>query len=111
MRSYIPEQGDFAWIDFDPQVGHEQAGRRPALVLSNSVYNAPSRLGLFCPITRKAKGYPWEVSITGTQVVTGVILADQVKSLDWESRRVEFIGKCPVRVLNDALAKVSLLLS
>ena len=111
MPPYIPEQGDFVWIDFDPQVGHEQAGRRPALVLSNSVYNAPSRLGLFCPITRKSKGYPWEVAISGKTSVTGVVLADQVKSLDWESRRVEFIGKCPARILNEAMNRVALLIS
>lgn len=111
MRPYIPERGDYVWIDFDPQVGHEQAGRRPALVLSRSMYNGPSRLALFCPITRKAKGFPWEVSVAGTDAITGVILADQVKSLDWERRRVEFISKSSTRLVHDVLDRIELLTS
>ena len=111
MPSYVPEQGDYVWIDFDPQVGHEQAGRRPALVLSTSAYNAPSRLGLFCPITRKTKGYPWEVTVGGTSAITGVILADQVKSLDWERRRVTFIDKSPSTLVREVVKRVLLLTS
>lgn len=73
-RPYVPERGDFVWIDFDPQVGHEQGKRRPALVLSPVSYNQATRLALFCPVTSKVKGFSYEVSVTGTERVDGVVL-------------------------------------
>ena len=86
-KVYIPKRGDVIWISLDPQAGHEQAGRRPALVLSPEVYNAPAGLALICPISNQAKGYPFEVQIPAGLSVTGVILADQLKSVDWQVRK------------------------
>src|SRR5947199_10236049 len=86
-KSYIPERGDAVWISLDPEAGHEQAGRRPALVLSPSSYNRKAELALVCPITNQVKGYPFEVAVPQGLAVSGVILADQVKSLDWRERR------------------------
>ncbi len=85
--AYVPERGDAVWITLDPQAGHEQAGRRPALVLSPSAYNGRVGLALFCPITNQVKGYPFEVPIPAGSSVTGVVGADQVKSLDWRRAR------------------------
>ena len=95
---YIPGRGDLVMINFNPQVGHEQAGRRPALVLSPKRYNEVSSLGLFCPITSKIKGYPFELGIKH-QKISGVLLADQVKSFDWSKRQIEFISKVSDEVL------------
>src|ERR1700757_1536595 len=89
---YVPERGDAVWITLDPQAGHEQAGRRPALVLSPSAYNGRVGLGLFCPITSQVKGYPFEVPLPDGSPVTGVVGADQVKSLDWRARKATRIG-------------------
>jgi mRNA interferase MazF len=89
--SYVPERGDVVWITLAPQAGHEQAGRRPALVLSPSAYNGRVGLALFCPITNRAKGYPFEVVLPHGSGVSGVIGADQVKSLDWRARNVSRI--------------------
>lgn len=91
--SYIPGRGDLVWIDFDPQAGHEQAGRRPAVVISPFAYNGKLSLALLCPVTSKVKGQPFEVPIPPGGRVTGVVLADQVKSLDWRARRAVFIEK------------------
>ena len=86
MRAaYVPEAGDFVWLTFDPQAGREQAGRRPALVLTPRTYNAKSGLTLVCPITNQAKGYPFEVAVPAGSGTTGVILADHVKSVDWKA--------------------------
>ena len=93
--AYTPERGDAVWINFDPQAGHEQAGRRPAVVLSPSAYNVKVGLAILCPITNRPKGYPFEVAIPPGLPVTGVILADQVKSLDWRVRKAEFISRIP----------------
>jgi mRNA interferase MazF len=87
----VPDRGDAIWITLDPQAGHEQAGRRPALVLSPASYNEKVGLALLCPITSQVKGYPFEVPIPAGLTVSGVILADQVKSLDWRVRRAERI--------------------
>jgi len=87
--AYIPDRGDIVWITFNPQAGHEQAGRRPALVLSPKAYNGKVGLALLCPITSQIKGYPFEVLIPDGLPVNGVILADQVKSLDWKARNAE----------------------
>src|SRR5438132_4378211 len=83
---YVPERGDAVWVTLDPQAGHEQAGRRPALVLSPASYNGRVGLALFLPITSRAKGYPFEVPLLDGAPVTGVVLADQVKSPDWPGR-------------------------
>lgn len=96
---YVPDRGDFVWIDFSPHLGHEQGGRRPALVLSSSLYNRPTRLALFCPVTTKIKGYPWEVPVSGSRSVTGVVLADAVKNFDWSVRGTEFIERASDEVV------------
>lgn len=89
VASYTPDRGDIVWLDFNPQLGHEQAGTRPALVISPSSYNDKSGLMLVCPITSKVKGYPFEVRII-TKKIDGAILADQVRSLDWRARQPTF---------------------
>jgi mRNA interferase MazF len=98
-------------MDFDPQSGHEQAGRRPALVVSPSAYNEKIGLALLCPITNQAKGYPFEVALPKGIGVSGVILADQIKSLDWKSRNAEFNCSAPREVVNLVLDKLATLLS
>jgi mRNA interferase MazF len=109
---YIPERGDLVWINFNPQAGHEQAGRRPAMVLSPKPYNQKVGLAIFCPITSQIKGYPFEVSIPSeVGVVTGVILADQVKNLDWQVRQTEFIATLPQTVISEVLKKLGTLLT
>ncbi len=90
--AYLPERGDLIWLDFDPQAGHEQAGRRPALVLSPKTYHQRSRLAIVCPITSRLKAYPFEVSVSGLSKPSAV-LADQVRSLDLAARQVKFIAK------------------
>jgi mRNA interferase MazF len=110
MMAYIPERGDTVWISFTPQAGHEQAGRRPAVVLSPKAYNQKVGLAIFCPITNQIKGYPFEVMLPKEADVTGVILSDQVKSLDWRVRKAEFIGSLPEEVINEVLAKLETLL-
>jgi mRNA interferase MazF len=89
----VPEVGDIAYLDFDPQAGHEQSRRRPALVLTPSGYNAKAGLAIVAPITSKVKGYPFEVSLGKGLPIQGVVLADQLKSLDWRARRFEFVCK------------------
>ncbi len=111
MRAaFVPEAGDFVRLTFDPQAGREQAGRRPALVLSPRIYNAKSGLALACPITNRAKGYPFEVAVPAGQGVTGVILADHVKSLDWKARRAEKLGRCTTEVVDEVRARLAPLL-
>ena len=108
--SFVPDRGDVVWVSLNPQAGHEQAGRRPALVLSPATYNAKVGLALFCPMTSQLKGYPFEVVVPTGLAVKGAILADQVKSLDWKSRRAELIGRLPDVVVGKVLAKVKTLL-
>ena len=91
MSSYVPDRGDLVWLEFTPQAGSEQAGGRPALVLSPNTYNRKVGLALFCPVTSKTKGYPFEVLLPDGYAVSGVVLSDQLKSLDWRSRKVKFI--------------------
>lgn len=100
---YVPQRGDVIWLDFDPQLGHEQAKRRPALVLSAEQYNKITGLGVFCPITSKEKGYPFEVAIPKGYPTSGVILADQVKNLDWKARKATFICKLPDTLVEDVI--------
>lgn len=111
VAGYVPRRGDAVWITFDPQAGHEQAGRRPALVLSPSAYNGRVGLALLCPITSQVKGYPFEIDIPTGLDVRGVILADQVKSLDWRVRRAELIDSLPEEIVAAVLTKLATLLS
>jgi mRNA interferase MazF len=109
-RGYVPTRGDAVWITFNPQAGHEQAGRRPALVLSPSSYNRKVGLAILCPITGQVKGYPFEVTIPSGSKLGGVILADQVKSLDWRFRKAEFICKLSRETTSEVLDKLGTLL-
>lgn len=95
------------WVSFDPQAGHEQAGRRPALVLSPAAYNGRVGLALVCPVTNRQKGYPFEVAVPAGLNVTGVVLADQVKSLDWRARQFELIGRLPDAVIAQVWERLS----
>ena len=107
---YVPQRGDAIWINFDPQAGHEQAGRRPAIVLSPQTYNGKVGLCLLCPITNQVKGYPFEVLIPAGLAVTGAALSDQAKSLDWRVRQAEFIVQLPKTITNEVLKKLNSLL-
>jgi mRNA interferase MazF len=109
--AYVPQRGDAVWISLDPQAGHEQAGRRPALVLSPSAYNGRVGLALLCPITSQLKGYPFEVPIPAGSTVTGVVGADQVKSLDWRARKAVRIGAVPEEVVTQVLQRLQTLLA
>jgi mRNA interferase MazF len=109
-RAYVPDAGDLVWLTFDPQAGHEQSGRRPALILSPRVYNSKARLALACPITSQVKGYPFEVELPAPGTITGVVLADHVKNLDWEARHVVFVAKAPSQVLTEVRERLRALL-
>jgi len=109
--SYVPQRGDVIWITLNPQAGHEQAGRRPAVVLSPDAYNGKVGLAILCPITNQIKGYPFEVLLPASLPVTGVILSDQVKSLDWRAREAERICTLPPRTMSEVLQKLGALLS
>jgi mRNA interferase MazF len=108
--AYIPDRGDLVWITFNPQAGHEQAGRRPAMVLSPASYNRKVGLAILCPITGQIKGYPFEVSIPDGLKVKGAILSDQVKSLDWKARQAELVCKLPSATVEEVLQKLNTLL-
>lgn len=109
-HDYVPDRGDVVWLTFDPQSGHEQAGRRPALVLSPAAYNGKTSLALVCPITSRVKGYPFEVTIPAGLSIQGVILSDQIKSLDWNARRAQFGCRLPEEATADVIRLVQLLL-
>ncbi|MDD3264893.1 MAG: endoribonuclease MazF [Dehalococcoidales bacterium] len=111
VAAYIPERGDVVWITLDPQAGHEQAGRQPAVVLSPRDYNSKVGLAILCPVTGQVKGYPFEVSIPLGLPVAGCILADQVKSLDWRTRNAELIYTLPAEIIAEVLDKLNTLLS
>ncbi len=104
-KIYIPERGDIVWLDFNPQLGNEPRGRRPALVVSYKAYNERVGLGIFCPITSKIKEYPFEVEID-LKKIQGAVLSDQVKSLDWKARNIEFIEKINERELEEVVEKI-----
>ena len=106
---YVPKRGEVVWLQFDPQAGHEQAGRRPAVIVSPREYNAKTGLALCCPITSRIKGYPFEVALSEDSEVSGVILADQVKSLDWRARRARKLWTLPEEALQELLAKIRVL--
>lgn len=102
----IPERGDLVYLCFDPQAGHEQAGRRPAIVLSPKAFNQATGFAAFCPITNQIKGYPFEVKLTEEDTITGVILSDQIKTLNWKARRCEIVGQAASSVIREVLDKV-----
>jgi len=108
-EKYIPERGDIIWLNFNPGSGHEQKGKRPAIVISPKGYNEKVGLGLFCPITSKTKNYPFEVKIENEKI-TGVVLTDQIKSLDWKTREIEFIAKETSEKINEIVDKISVLI-
>ena len=110
MAAYVPRRGDLVWLHLNPQTGHEQAGRRPALVLSPESYNGRVGLAILCPVTSREKGYPFEVLLPPGGAVEGVILSDQVKSLDWRARRTERIEALPPQVTEEVLQKLGTLL-
>lgn len=109
-RDYIPGKGDIVWIDFNPQSGHEQAGRRPALVLSPYNYNAKIGLVLVCPITSKVKNFSFETKIPENININGVILSDQIKSFDWKKRNVDYISTIQPNTFNEVIDKLGTLL-
>jgi len=108
--AYAPDRGDLVWLTFDPRAGHEQRGRRPALTLSPRAYNALVGLALFCPVTGQTKGYAYEVALPPKGKVTGVVLADQIRSLDWRARDAQFAGKAPDKSLEEVIAKLRTLI-
>ncbi len=107
---YGPRRGDVVWLHFNPQTGHEQAERRPAVVLSPESYNQKTSLGLFCPVTSQVKGYPFETALPASGSLRGVALCDQIKSLDWKARDAEFICKLPEEILDEIMGKALTLL-
>ena len=107
--NYIPEAGDIVWLHFDPQAGNEQAGHRPALVVSPAAYNAKTGLMLCCPMTTKIKGYPFEVIIAASPA--SAVLADQIKSLDWVARKASFKAKITLAQLEEIRKKATLLIA
>lgn len=109
MAAYVPDTGDIVWLQFDPQAGHEQAGHRPALVLSPASYNGKRGMMICCPMTSRSKGYAFEVAVG--DATGSVILADQIKSVDWRARKATRKGKAPVATLLDVRAKLKALLS
>ena len=106
---WCPDRGDLIWLDFNPQSGAEQAGKRPALVVSPAKYNLKVGLALVCLVTTRAKGYPFEVALPEGSSISGVILADQLKSLDWRTRHAEYAGRVPEETVNDVLARIATL--
>lgn len=108
--SHVPDRGELVWLTFTPQAGNEQAGRRPAVVVSPRSYNERVGLALVCPVTSKVKGYPFEVPLPEGLAVRGVVLADQVKSLDWRARNAELAGRLPKQAMQGVLRKLRLLI-
>ncbi|PYM03519.1 MAG: endoribonuclease MazF [Candidatus Rokuibacteriota bacterium] len=106
VAGYVPARGDLIWLQFNPQAGHEQAGLRPAVVISPSSYNRRVGLALCCPVTSQVKGYPFEVLLPRGLGVEGAILSDQIKSLDWRMRKARRIGNLPAEVLQETVGKI-----
>jgi mRNA interferase MazF len=107
---YVPKRGDLIWLTFQLQAGHEQNGRRPALVVSPAAYNGKVGLALVCPVTLQVKGYPFEVPIANETSVRGVVLADQLRSLDWQARDAEYIGHVSGDTMSEVAAKIRVLI-
>lgn len=110
MAEYVPGIGDLIWLNFSPQIGREQAGRRPAVVLSPRIYNENAGLLIVCPITSKTKGYPFEVPMPARAGIQGVILADHLKSLDWRQRQAQKAGRLPAAILKQVRETIATLL-
>lgn len=110
MKRYVPERADLIWLDLHPQAGHEQAGRRPALVLSSRSYNRASGFTIVCPVTHRAKGYPFEVALPAGCGATGVVIADQIRSLDWIARHAARLGTVPEHVLEAVKSRIETIL-
>ena len=109
-KSFVPDKGDVVWLTFDPQSGHEQRGRRPALVISPIEYNKKTNLAIFVPITSKIKNYPFEVRLE-SKIIEGVVLSDQIKSLDWNIRNAEFIEKASKSIMNEVISNIEMLIN
>ena len=109
LSHYIPDRGDLIWLDFSPQKGREQAHRRPAVAVSPKSYNKKTGLGLFCPITSQIKGYPFEIIVKGNGI-SGAILADQIRNLDWVSRNASFVERLPAAAFDQLREKLLLLI-
>ena len=111
MGHYVPERGDIIWLNFSPQMGHEQAGHRPAFVISSSNYNRKTGLAICCPITNQIKGYPFEVILPEASKVRGTILSDQMKNLDWRVRGAKWIDTMPADITKEVTAKITAIIS
>lgn len=104
--AFVPGRGDVVWLVFDPQAGHEQAGKRPALVISPREYNRRVGLALVCPVTTRVKGYPFEVLLPQGVKAEGAVLSDQVKSLDWRARKAQYLCSVPREVMDEVVARI-----
>ncbi|MBN1103244.1 MAG: type II toxin-antitoxin system PemK/MazF family toxin [Deltaproteobacteria bacterium] len=104
MKAYVPRKGDFIAVTFDPQSGHEQKGRRPALVVSNTLFNAQTGLAIVCPLTTTDRGYPFHVGINEDPYVKGFVMVEQVKSVDYRARQARLIGKASDGLLDEVLS-------
>jgi mRNA interferase MazF len=109
-RGYVPERGDVVWMMFGPQAGHEQSGRRLGVVMSSSIYNGKTGMALCCPITSHVKGYPFEVLVPAGLKITGAILADHIRNIDWKTRRAEYLCKFQEKILEEVIEKILALL-
>ncbi|QTQ12606.1 endoribonuclease MazF [Treponema parvum] len=107
--NYVPEKGDLVWLDFDPQTGHEQKGRRPAICISHKSYNQKIGLALFCPITSRIKGYPFEI-VLNQHSINGCILSDQIKNLNWKQRNCDFIEKAADEEIDSVVQNIKLMI-
>ena len=107
--TYTPDRGDIVWLNFTPQAGHEQKGKRPAIILSPKEYNKKTGLAVCCPITSNIKGYPFEVIVNGKKI-DGAVLSDHLKNLDWKARDIKYIEKAHAEVLNEVVEKISVLI-
>jgi mRNA interferase MazF len=107
---HCPDAGDLVWVDLSPTLGHEQAGHRPAIVLTPRSYNEPSRLCILCPITNRARGYPFEVAIPHGHPILGVVLADQPRSVSWEKRHVKIAGMASAKLVEEVRERLAVLL-
>jgi len=103
MAKYVPQKGDFIALSFDPQSGHEQKGRRPALVISNHLFNKHTGLAIVCPVTNTDRQIPFHLPVPSTSTLTGFVMVDQVKSIDYTARKARFIEKAPAELIEDAL--------
>lgn len=108
MPVYVPEKGDFITLSFDPQSGHEQRGRRPALVISNLLFNRATGLAIVCPITNRNRGIPFHLSVPNASTLTGFVMVEQVKSVDYHARKANFVEKAPTQFVEDVVAMVDI---